>query len=346
MLRHVGCTLPIEFWHLGPAEMDGEMRGLVEPYEVTCVDAYAVRKRRPARILNGWELKPYSIIHSRFAEVLLLDADNVALVDPSFLFDSLGYRTEGAIFWPDYGSLEESREIWTLTGVPFQHEPEFESGQIVVDKPRCWEPLALTMWMNEHSDYWYQHVHGDKDTFHLAWRKLDRGYAMPGKAVESLDGVMCQHDFDGRRIFQHRNSHKFAFGGPNRKIDGFIAEDLCLSFLADLESSWRSRWGRRADSAGDDDVRDAARELCERRWRYVRVGHDERPLAFMIDGQIGEGRAACEESWRLSVEGETHVLHLVGRDGVTCELRRLDGSHWCGQWLIHEKMPVEIFAVP
>ena len=82
MLRHLGCTLPIELWHLGPAEMNATLRPLIEPLGVTCVDALEVRKTHPCRILNGWELKPYSIIYSRFDDVLFLDADNVPVVDP------------------------------------------------------------------------------------------------------------------------------------------------------------------------------------------------------------------------------------------------------------------------
>jgi hypothetical protein len=61
MLRRVGCTLPIELWHLGPLEMSDAMRALVAPYGVTCVDGLRVRQDYPVRRLNGWELKPYAI---------------------------------------------------------------------------------------------------------------------------------------------------------------------------------------------------------------------------------------------------------------------------------------------
>ncbi len=236
MLRHLGCVLPIELWHLGADEMPDTLRIALEPLGVTCVDADEIRKHRPVRILNGWELKPYAILHSRFREVLHLDADNVPVLDPTFLFDTPQFRQNGAVFWPDRSRLTSNRAIWRLTGVSYRDEPEVEAGQIVVDKQRCWRALCLTMWMNEHSDFWYRHIYGDKDTFYLAWRKLGLDYAMPTRPLEELQGTMCQHDFDGRRIFQHRSYPKWKSNGDNPRVSGFLFEEECLRFLAELKS--------------------------------------------------------------------------------------------------------------
>jgi hypothetical protein len=239
MLRHVGCALPVELWHLGPGEMTEQMRRLVEPLGAVCVDALEVRRRRPCRILNGWELKPYALLHSRFREAILLDADNFPLVDPSFLFDTPEYLECGAVFWPDRGRMNPAADIWRLTGVAYRDEPEFETGQVVLDKARCWRPLSLTMWMNAHSDFWYRHVYGDKETFHLAWRKLGAGYAMPARGLVELPcGVMCQHDFEGRRIFQHRSRAKWTVSRQNPRVPGFIGEELALAFLDRLRGQW------------------------------------------------------------------------------------------------------------
>jgi hypothetical protein len=171
---------------------------MVETLGVKCVDAEKIRQEHPVRTLNGWELKPYAILHCPFREVLYLDSDNVSLVNPDFLFGTAQYQETGAIFWPDFGRLKADRSIWHLTGVPYRDEPEFESGQIVVDKERCWKPMLLTMWMNEYSDFWYRHIHGDKETFHMAWRKLNQRYSMPERGIHRLPGTMCQHDFGGK----------------------------------------------------------------------------------------------------------------------------------------------------
>lgn len=238
MLRNLGCKLPIQLWHLGTNEIDERMRSWVKPHDVECVDALKVRKEHPARILNGWELKPYSIIHSRFREVLYLDADNMPVANPEFLFETWNYKETGAIFWPDFGRLKPNRSIWSLCGVVYHDEPEFESGQILVDKQKCWPALTLTMWYNEHSDFFYHHIHGDKETFHMAFRKLNQPYAMPPRQIHPLRGTMCQHDFEGRRIFQHRNLAKWDLFGRNPRVDGFRFEDDCRRFLMGLRKKW------------------------------------------------------------------------------------------------------------
>ena len=233
MLRHVGCRLPIELWHVGVAEMPRRLRALVEPYGVRCVDAAAVRRRHPVRTLSGWELKPFALLHCAWEQVLLLDADNVAVRDPTYLFDAAPYRRHGAVFWPDFERLGPERAIWRICGVPYRDEPEVESGQVLLDKRRCWEPLQLTMHLNEHSDFYYDYVHGDKETFHMAWRMLGREYAMVPHPLRPLDRTMCQHDFRGRRLFQHRNLAKWVLG-ENPRIAGFRFEEVCLRFLDDL----------------------------------------------------------------------------------------------------------------
>lgn len=134
MLRRLGCQLPVEFWYLGHREMSNDMISLVQPLNVRCVDGLEVRKTKPARILNGWELKPYAIINCLFKEVLYLDADNVPVVNPEFLFGTREYQETGAIFWPDYNRLAQSRAIWAICGIEYRDEPEIESGQIVLNK--------------------------------------------------------------------------------------------------------------------------------------------------------------------------------------------------------------------
>lgn len=93
--------MPIQFWHYGRAELDAPMRRLVEPFGVECVDARCVARKAGRAISAGWPLKPLSILYSPFEEVLALDADNVPIRIPEYLFDSEVYQDTGAIFWPD-----------------------------------------------------------------------------------------------------------------------------------------------------------------------------------------------------------------------------------------------------
>ncbi len=234
MLRHLGCELPIELWQLSASELAMPMRKALERYSVRCVDASEVRQQHPVRLLHGWELKPYAILHSGFDEVLFLDADNVPVRDPGFLFEAEPYRRHGAVFWPDYGRLAADRPIWKICRVRYRDEPEFESGQILLDKRRCWNALQLTMHLNEHSDFYYDYIHGDKETFHMSWRMLGQEYYMVPWPIVPLKGTMCQHDFDGRRLFQHRNLAKWVLHGENPRISGFEFEDTCREFISDL----------------------------------------------------------------------------------------------------------------
>lgn len=239
MLRRLGCRLPVELWHLGPEEMTPEMRRLADVLGVRCMDAHEVRKEHPARTLHGWELKCYAILHSRFREVLLMDADNVPAVNPRYLFDTPEYKETGAVFWPDIGSLGPEKDIWKITGVPYNPQPDFESGQILVDKKRCWKALQLAMHYNEHSDFYYQYIYGDKDTFRFAFLKTGTPFSMPSRGIDFIDGTLCQHDFEGRRVFQHRIK-KWSFGGKNPRTPGFLHEEACLEYLEELRSRWHT----------------------------------------------------------------------------------------------------------
>ncbi len=238
MLRHLGCTLPIQLWYRGVEEMDDAMRGLISTQGVECVDILDQLRRHPAALDHVWAMKPYALLRCHFQEVLLLDADNVPVANPEYLFEEPEFRRTGAVFWPDFGRLGRDSSAWKLFDVPYQDEPEFETGQVLVDKEKCWRALHLCLWYNERADLYYRHVHGDKETFHLAFRKLDVPYAMPEHPIHPLNGTMCQHDFSGKRLFQHRNLAKWNLNGPNRRIQDFWGEEECRSFLRQLAAKW------------------------------------------------------------------------------------------------------------
>lgn len=340
--RHLGCTLPVEVWYLGDGEMTAQMRVLLAPFGVTCTDGNEVAARHPVRRLGGWELKCFALLHCGFAEALLLDADNCPVLDPTALFDEPEYREKGAIFWPDYGRLGPERAIWQIAGIAYRDEPEFESGQILVNKRLCARELQLAMHINDHSDFYYRHVHGDKETFHLAWRKLGTPYAMPGRGIQSLAGTMCQHDLQGRRVFQHRNFAKWTLDG-NRRIGGFLLEEECLGFIAELRAQWREFPGgqRCYDAAqASPEEQAAAARLCEGKWIYERVGHDQRALSFLPHGLVGEGAAGCEVFWCLrTAEGRVRLEVWALEHRTFSAVEEADGS-WQGRWEYCERMPV------
>jgi len=184
-LRKLGCALPIQFWHFS-GEYDAALRLIAEDYGIELVDATAIGV--PHRFLQGFAIKPFAIYHSRFAEVLSLDADCIPLADPTFLFSHESYTDTGALFWPDIEHPPESPcrlkpDVWNRAGLPHQTEPDFESGQLIINKNRCAKELTVTNWMNEHQDYWYQFLYGDKDTFHIAWRACGSDFSLANAPI-------------------------------------------------------------------------------------------------------------------------------------------------------------------
>src|SRR5215470_6279820 len=151
VLRHVHrVALPIQVWHLGRSEMSDEMRLLLEEMDVEVVDAESVIARHPARVAGGWPLKPYAIAHSRFREVLYLDADTVPLVNPLQAFDWAGYREGGLLLWPDIIELKASNPIWHKLGLEGRARISIDASVLAVDKERAWDIVKFAVLLNEH----------------------------------------------------------------------------------------------------------------------------------------------------------------------------------------------------
>jgi len=320
---------------------------MLSSLNVQCINVLEIQKRHPVGRLGGWEIKPYAILHCPFKEVMLLDADNVPVVNPEVLFDTPQFQNTGAIFWPDIGHLRPDASIWKLCGVSYRDEPEWETGQIVVDKEKCWKPLLLTMWFNEHSDFYYKYILGDKETFHMAFRRLNSPVSIPDHPVRVIHNVLCQYDFEGRRIFQHR-TRKWKFLEPNERVPGFLFETECLTFL----HQFREKWDEPANLVSRIDLdtktakeRDYILETASQAFDYVRVGYDSRPMTFSAKGCIETGRGGCEKFWDVREDNGQMVMEISYENGVICQLTEHGNGDWRGRWLHFERMPVELRRV-
>jgi hypothetical protein len=149
--------------------------------------------------MEGWRTKSYAIFHSRFSDVIFLDGDCFLYSSPSDVFGSKEYLETGAVFSADLdtnyevtgrnadpetflvktlGSFSKGiwdyskpNPIWSILKIQEDNLPEFESGFMVINKVFHWRPLLTTLFLNDHSDFVYKYIFGDKDTFHLAWAK-------------------------------------------------------------------------------------------------------------------------------------------------------------------------------
>ena len=317
-LRELGCSLPIQVWYLGEMEYDAVWAETVKKYGVDFVDARKLRDARGPydwlfahRRLNGWEMKAYAIMHSPFREVLLLDADNMPLQNPEALFETPEYKDAGTILWPDLGRLPPGHRAWSSTGVAYRDEPEVESGQIVTDKSRSWKALVLTHWMHNHSAYFYGIWHGDKETFHLAWRRTDTPYAMPLHPADAgyVGHGQLQQDFTGQPLFYHCHPHHCA---PPPNIH--------------TPEQWRL--------ANEGQQARIPIELAGT-YEYVRFSMERRPMHLAADGEVSAGRASRETRWQAA----GNLLSVYGDDGHTTATytRMSKDGPWVGRWIGFER---------
>lgn len=345
--QHLGCTLPIQVWHLGPGEMSPEMARILTMLDVETVDACEVRRRHPARRLGGWEAKSFAVLHSRFRHVFLLDADNMPLVDPATFLCHPEYERTGAVFWPDNHSHLEDSPVWRLFRVPYRPELEVESGQLLVDKARCWVPLNLARHLNDWSDVYYRAIYGDKETFHFAWRHLGVDYAMPlGRprivyyqnhtryGPKRMTAALEHRDFDGHTVFHHRTGAEWLLCGDNPRTFRHDLEDRCRAVLDRLRETWDGRVTPLPEPAG--------RERMAGRWWFSRPGVDERIVDLLPGGTIGEGAASHLRAWRM--DGD--VLVLSGGDGESCRLGADGDGVWRGDMPWYRHVPVELVPIP
>ncbi|CAF1094449.1 unnamed protein product [Rotaria sp. Silwood1] len=154
-----------------------QCRTLTQIWQLNAVHIY----KPPSSYLRFrfFPYKPAAIISATFSEVLFLDCDAYVARDPEelFLSDPM-YLKFGALFYPDGFKSRQHPIVWTIFNTSCaEHEYEFDSSVILVDKRRVWNGLYLAKLMNDHYQIFYKHVtNGDKDTFRLAFRYMQIKY--------------------------------------------------------------------------------------------------------------------------------------------------------------------------
>lgn len=218
-LKKLQCKLPIEV-HYWDDEMTEdakqELASMYQPMSFNDLsEGHNIIKVKKDGLFINYQLKTAAVVNSKFAEPLLLDSDNVPVLDPGSLFNSLVYKEYHTVFWPDIARTRPQNPAWAITDTPCRmDEYEMESGQMLVDKRRYWYHLQLASWLNnEHGAYYNEFLLGDKDMFRFAWHALKTDFGRPKKWLTSVgvenDGYYCGHSFaqyhpdDGRVAFMH-----------------------------------------------------------------------------------------------------------------------------------------------
>lgn len=262
MIRQHNCTLPIELFvddvpeEVLPLKVVKELEGSLG-VRVRVLDM--LPKQDPSLGFTHskkFVLKPAAIIFSAFQHVIFLDADNVPLVNLETLFQLPEYKNTGSLFWPDFPALKAAAGIWDELPVSPFMGPQAESGQMVIDKARHWEPLMLSFYFNVHADWYYPKISfGDKDTFQTAWYVLQHHFTMVHWPVASAGyGQGCSYSNDRDQLPNLFRGHTMVHRLPNGK-PLFLHKNLnkwtsTLS-LADLPGSLpafndKASWKQRA----------------------------------------------------------------------------------------------------
>ena len=89
---------------------------MLHSLDVRTVDTTGERVANRSCIVDGWQLKAFALMWSRFEEVLLLDADQGST--RTEVFEWREYRETGAVLWPDTVDLIPENSIWEICGLP------------------------------------------------------------------------------------------------------------------------------------------------------------------------------------------------------------------------------------
>ena len=137
---------------------------------------------------NGWSVKPFAALASKFQHVLLLDADAVFIQPPETILESRGYRQTGTYLFHDRllwkGAFQERHQWWReqmkhrspsetlLKSLVWTEDyaEEEDSGVVAIDKGRI--PVLVGLlhicWQNTETvrDRWtYRLTFGDKESW-------------------------------------------------------------------------------------------------------------------------------------------------------------------------------------
>jgi alpha 1,2-mannosyltransferase len=245
LLRQFKCYLPVEVWKF-EWERDDKWDSIFNGLDGVEVRYYNKHISDVDR--KGWCLKPFAVLESKFKEVLFLDSDIAPAKSPEYLFNYQPYLETGSIFWSDTcrttvparpTEQNKSRNaFWHLADHEEIDEREFESGQLLVNKEKCWREINLTCHYNRHADWYYTLFLGDKETFHLAWRRLRKEFVFFQNSTSiNVPGgkYFYQYDNDDELVFQHRSGNKFHLNN-NITDPEFVCQKEIFEYIEELKA--------------------------------------------------------------------------------------------------------------
>lgn len=202
----LNCILPIELWQIGQEISNGAMEYL---------DSYKDEWKLSFKNVNdytdnpkhwqGYQIKPFILKNTQFKEVILCDCDTVFLTNPEIIFDDDRYKNTGTFFFKDYllhtpkkveDEIARKKFFRKLMPIPSKYLPEEcyylydiptemqqlwyyqESGVVYINKTMHSDVIETIYELNNNHKETYKYVHGDKETFWMAFLMHDKPFYM------------------------------------------------------------------------------------------------------------------------------------------------------------------------
>ena len=213
-----------------------------------------------------------------------------------------------------------------MWGLQYDSGPDLESGQFLVNKSRCWHELQVTMWLNEHSDWVYRDVYGDKSTYNLAWAGCETDFVLPRKLPEWEHPAIFQFDPYDELVFQH------CAQGKQQLANGILIPCLnnpqwAVDAIKTLKKHWDGQLYHQGDSLALGKFK--VKLLKDVNYTFKLQTTTVQPMEFDIElGQGGsiKGATLGFRSWYLKNENE---LLFMSKGKVAHQFfRDENGNRW------------------
>ncbi|KAG0212096.1 hypothetical protein BGX28_006857 [Mortierella sp. GBA30] len=192
----VKSKLPVEIYYNGEYDLSQENRAWFEQFDdVKTIDITTVIDNSLLH-LEGWAVKPFALLVSRFSEAILMDSDAYFLEDPAVMFEDGGYKEVGTVYFYDrtlFPGAGGDKKAWLESFLPtmsnhpaktrwfkLKGDHEMESGVVVFDKRRHLLGLLAICKMNDYHErkqVTYQKSWGDKETFWIGLEMIQERYS-------------------------------------------------------------------------------------------------------------------------------------------------------------------------
>ena len=113
MLRRTGSKIPVHVFMESNEVYENDVCERILPsLNATCFLMSDVLDEVPQKLpITKYQLKVFAMLFSPFDEVLMLDADNLAIEQPDHLLNSEPFTSMGFVSWPDYVRAHHSPHI-------------------------------------------------------------------------------------------------------------------------------------------------------------------------------------------------------------------------------------------